>query len=274
MPNAKHIDISKLGKPKFMIIGAPGSGKTSQICTLPGRTFAYLFDPAALRTLAGQDIDYEEYIPTMLDLSASSLSKGKKDPTTSKIVDAADIYIKWEIDFDKKVEEGFFTDYDNIVIDSFTTFSDVVMDRILKLNGRAGQFPQQDDWAAQMNTIKNVVRTLTGQQNMVLICTAHDQVKQDGDTKRIINQIMLTGQLRTKLPLLFSDIYHLECKSTEKIISYVAQTRPDRMNPSVRCSFRDLDMFHDITIQDWKNPQNYGLGKLLSDHGIVATSAS
>ena len=270
MPNAKDLDLTKLGKPKFLLVGSTGSGKTSQILTLPGKTFAYLFDPSSLSTLRGFDIEYEMFVPEVVNLAAHSLTKDKGDQKT-QIAGAHEVYKKWESDYEEKAKKGFFTNIDNILFDSFTTFADIVMDRILYINNRAGRWPQQDDWTAQMSTIRNVVRTLTGQQGMVLVCTAHDQIRQDEVTTRILNQIMLTGQLRAKLPLLFSDIWHMSCDSKKDVIKYTAQTRPDFMNPTVRCSFQDLDMFHDVTIGDWKNPQNFGIGKLLKNRGYYAT---
>ena len=260
MPNAKDATVEDVGKPKILLFGPSGSGKTSQIITLPGKTFAYLFDPSALSTLKGHDIDYEEFTPTKMNRQAVSLSKGKSDPKTT--VGAGDVYNLWAKDADDKEKAGFFDLYDNIAFDSFTTFSDIVMDRILKLNGREGQFPQQDDWGGQMQTITNVVRSFIG-YNKTLLFIAHDEFKQDEATSRMQNVILLTGRLRIKLPLLFSEMLHTECVSTAGEIKYQVQTRPDRMNPAIRTSFKGLDMFHDVTIKDWKNPKGFGLGKLL-----------
>lgn len=260
MPNAKDATENEVGKPKFLLVGSPGSGKTTQLATLPGKTFTYFFDPSALASIRGFDIEYEEFVPTKLNLGALSLAKGKGDPKTK--ADAPDVYVAWEKDFEKKLDSGFFDDYDNIGFDSFTTFSDIVMDRILYINGRPGQWPQQDDWGAQMETIRNVVRTLVA-LNKVLLFTAHDEFKQDEVSSRMQNVILLTGKLRTKIPLLFSDIFHMECASNAKGFKYQAQTRPDRMNPAVRCTFRGLEMYEDMTVQDWNNPTAYGIGRLL-----------
>lgn len=265
MPNAKDVDKTTIGRPKFLLVGGPGSGKTTQALTLYGKTFAYLFDPSALTSLQGADIEYEMFVPESVSMAAHALKKGVGDPTTKS--DAADIYLAWEKDFEKKLKEGFFEDIDNILFDSLTTFADIVMDRILRLNNREGRWPQQDDWTAQMSTLRNVFRTLTGQPGKILIATAHDQLKQDEITTRMINQIMVTGQLRVKLPLLFSDIWHMECSSTKEKHKFVAQTRPDRLNPSVRSSFRDLEFYHDVTIEDWNNPQGFGIGRLLKSRG-------
>jgi len=267
MANAKDITNAGLGKPKFLLVGSSGSGKTTQALTLPGKTFIYCFDPSVLSAIQGFDVEYELFVPHVVNLGAQSLSKDKGDVRTAS-ADAHEVYVKWERDYEQREKDGYWKSIDNIVFDSATTFADIVMDRILHLNGRGGRWPQQDDWTAQMSTIRNVFRTLTGQMGKVLICTAHDQLKQDEVTTRMTNQIILTGQLRAKLPLLFSDIWKLSCESTRDKVKYVAQTRPDFLNPTVRSSFRDLDMFYDITVGDWKNPTNYGIGKLLRDRGF------
>jgi hypothetical protein len=265
VPNAKTIDVNDIGKPKFLLVGQGGAGKTAQMLTLPGRTFAYLFDPSALSTLKGHDIEYEMFLPGKVNMAAQSLTKAKGDKSSAKKSEAGDVYVAWEKDFETKLQTGYFNTIDNICFDSFTTFSDVVMDRILEINGRPGHFPQQDDWTAQMSTIMNVVRTCAS-LNKVLVFTAHDEFKQDETTSRMQNVLMLTGKLKVKVPLVFSDIWHMECKATATELKYVAQTRPDRMNPNVRCSFRDLDMHHDVTIKDWKRPKESGIGRILKDH--------
>ena len=67
-----------IGKPSFLLLGPTGSGKTSQILTLPGKTFCYLFDPSSLATLKGHDIEYELFLPKKVSTAAISLSKGNE----------------------------------------------------------------------------------------------------------------------------------------------------------------------------------------------------
>jgi hypothetical protein len=272
MPNAKDItSASQTGMPKFLLTGSPGSGKTTQALTLPGRTFAYLFDPSSLSSLRGHDIDYEMFVPSVVSLAVRSLKKDVGDPIKRTIIDADKIYTAWEKDFEDKISSKYFekNDITNMLFDSFTTFGDIVMDRVQAINGRTGQWPQQDDWTAQMNTIRNVVRTITGQMNLTLVCTGHERTLQDELTKRIINEVMLTGQLKAKLPLLFSDIWHMEVSMKDGKPRYTAQTIPDKLNPTCRTSFRGLEQFVDVTIENWKTPTVYGIGKLMKAHGLV-----
>lgn len=258
MPNAKD---AGQGAHRFLVLGDTGSGKTSQFLTLPGKKFAYLFDPNALLSLRGNDVDYEEYLPDRLNVSAGSLSKGKGDRTTNY---QSDLYVQWERSFNEKLEAGFFDQYDAISMDSATTFLDVIMDRVLTINGRSGQWPQQDDYGPVMVAFTNVCRALTGLGKIVYM-TGHLEVKQEELTKRIFRRPMMTGRLTTKIPLLFSDVLIAEAENDgQGKVTYKMQTVPDRITTCVRTAIKGLEPFEDVTI-DWsKPPEGQGLGGVLN----------
>lgn len=259
MPNA--LEARSIAKHRFLVLGDTGTGKTSQFLTLPGKKFIYLFDPNAILSMQGYDITYEEFLPDTLNMSAGSLSKGKGDKTTNH---QNQMYVEWEKDFDERMKDGFFDDIDVIGLDSATTFQDLIMDRILTINGRAGQWPQQDDYGPQMQVFTSVMRTLNSLGKTIYV-TGHMETKQDEATKRILKQPMMTGRLKTKIPLLFSDIF---CTMTENDgqgnISYKIQTVPDRMTSTIRTSLKGLDPFENVTI-DWsKDVIGQGIGGLLA----------
>lgn len=258
MANAKNAH--ETSTRKFLLLGDTGSGKTTQLLTLPGRKFAYLFDPNAILSLQGHDVEYEEFLPDRLNLSVKSLKKDVGDKTTNF---KNDLYVNWEKDFNDRVEKGFFNNFDVIAFDSCTTFLDLVMDRVLTINGRAGQWPQQDDYGPQMLAFTNVCRTLMS-LNKVIFMTGHLEVKKDELVQRIFRQPMLTGRLKTKIPLLFSDILITEVENDGRgNIKHRLQTAPDRMTTSVRCTMKGVQPFEDVTI-DWNKPiEGQGLGGLM-----------
>lgn len=272
MANAKNVNLKELGH-NILLLGYTGSGKTAQILTLPGKTFCYLFDPSALHTLAGHDVEYEMFVASQLNLAAQSLSKGQSDQRSKK-VDQHEIYYDFAKDLEERVEKEWFKEngINNVVLDSFTTFSDAVMDRVMHLNGRVGQNPQQDDYAAQMVTIKSVVRELVG-QDVRIVCTGHVTFEKDEESGKMLNIIRLTGQLRTTIPLLFSDILVCDVERVGDQSKYVILTQKDRFNPQIRCTIRDkagktLNPKIDVTIPNelWDDPRGKaGLGKLLSE---------
>jgi len=261
MPNA--LDVKGIPPHKFLVLGITGTGKTAQFLTLPGKKFCYLFDPNAILTLKGYDVDYEEFYPQDISLDVQSLSKDRGgDSVTGK--SRSNVYLEWEKDFDKKLSEGFFEDYDVIGLDSGTTLLDLIMDRILAINGRPGAWPQQDDYGPQMVTFTNIMRTLSS-MNKIVYVTGHLELDKDDLSQQIYRMPVMTGKLKAKIPLLFSDIFATECVNDGKgNVSYQIQTVSDRRTPTIRCSIKGLDPYEDVTI-DWsKPPEGQGLGGILN----------
>lgn len=267
MPNAR--DAATETRHRILVLGDTGSGKTTQFRTLPGKKFAYLFDPNALLSLQGSDIEYQEFLPDVMPMSVRSLkhaegakeAKGDRSPVTS-----SDLYLQWETDFNKRLKDGFFDAFDWIAFDSATTLLDLIMDRVLTINGRFGQWPLQDDYGPQMITFMNICRTITGLGKNVYM-TGHLDLRQDELTKRVFRRPMMTGRLVSKVPLLFSDVLVLEAENDGKgSVIYKIQTVPDRMTTNVRTSIRGLDPFETATI-DWDKPiEGQGLGGILNWH--------
>ena len=271
MKNAK--DVKQTATHKFLMLGPTGSGKTTQFLTLPGKKFAYLFDPNAKLSLRGHDVDYEEFLPSDVSLHAVSLTKGKGDPAAPGA--ASGVYLDWEKDYQKKRDSGFFLDYKWLMVDSATTFLDIVMDRILTINGRPGQWPNQDDYGPQMLTFTKIVRELTA-NNIGLYFTGHLQMDQNPASKMWVAQPLMTGRLREKIPLLFSDIFVTEAYGDAALgsVSYNMRTAPDRTYQTVRSSFKGwdhakkevigLDLIEDVTLNFHEPLEMQGLGKILT----------
>lgn len=271
MQNAR--DLKGVNHLSFLFVGGPGSGKTSLYWTLPGRGFIYIFDPNSLASLEGMDVDYEIFSPDLLDINVHPLSSKK---SADKIVKAGEpkAYVKFEEKLDEHLDSGFLEKYDWIGMDSFTTFSDAVMDRVSWMNERFGKQPEQADWSAQMMVIQGVARSIT-HRNKMFIATAHEEYKQDEKTKIILAQPWLTGRLKIRLPLLFSNIYR--CVSDNG--QYFIQTSPYGMHKYMRSSLKGLDGELEVTIpvdpktRRFVDPQSHGIGKLMRDTGYLPSEA-
>src|SRR6185437_6635319 len=266
MSNAKDAHRNAESPDRFLLMGTTGAGKTSQILTLPGKKFAYIFDPNCLASLEGYDIDYEEFLvdATDVDLAVKTLKgSGPQDVSSRRIEPKT--YLNWEKHFESRIDSGFFDQYDWICFDSFTMFLELVMDRLLYLNGRTGKQPEQADWAAQVNTVGNVFRVFSARKTGIL-CNGHLDERQDELTKRIFFRPMMTGRLRVRIPLLFNHV--LVCHSDQG--EYSVQTQADKLYPTIRTAFKNLDMYEDVTIRDFNRPTDYGLGALLKKAGRAA----
>lgn len=271
MPNAKDMTIATL--PRILILGDSGCGKTTQFLTFPGKKFSYIFDPNAALSMRGHDVDYEEFFPEDIYMGLTSLKKETKDRHKAPAhygKRGAEVYQAWEKDAEKKLDEGFFDNYDAICLDSFTTLADLVMDGILAINGRAGQFPEQDDWPAQMTTLTNIIRRFVG-LGKTLYVTGHNELKQDAVTHKIVRQPVMTGRLKVKLPLLFSEVLQAEVNADQSgNVKYLLQTRPDRQNSLVRTAMRGVEYKEDVSLDFSQPVEGQGLAEVLRRGGVIS----
>ncbi len=263
MPNAQEIKTPHSWL--VFALGYTGSGKTTNALTFPGKKFAYLFDPNAIRTMRGHDVDYEEFLPDIQGFAVKSLKKkeGKAIGDKAKSQLGSEVYRHWEEHYEDGLEHGFFDQYDTIIFDSCTTFLDIIMDRVLTINGRPGQWPNQDDYGPQMVTFTNIVRSACS-LGKNLYFTGHVEIMKDEISNRVFQTPILTGKLKAKIPLLFSEILFFEAQAdTKGQVEYTVQTKPDRLMPLIRTTLRGLDYKEGVTIDFSKPLQEQGLHKLI-----------
>lgn len=266
--NTKESAAENEANRQILVCGEIGSGKTSLFATLPGKKFMYMFDPngrAALEALEA-DVEVAEFIPeqTDLDISVKTLKKdvfdrssldkkkGKKlEPKT---------FIEWEADFQERMSDGFFNQFAWIGLDSHTTLSEMVMDRVQYLNGRLGKHPEQADYTAEMSTMRNIYRSLGSLTGTYV--TAHMEMTKDPVTSKIGGQIMMTGKNRIRVPLRFSDILGLAFDKDEKGEPiWILKSVPDKQHPIVRTPLFSLKPIEDVTLDLKKPLEEQGLGQ-------------
>lgn len=260
--NAKQ---HKTNRPlKILCVGPGGQGKTALATTIPGKKFAYIFDQTALPTIDGTDIDYKVFLSDDIPTSALPLAaKPVHAPNREKRFEPT-TYIDFEGDIQARLAANFFDDYDCLIIDSFTMLADLIMDYILFLNGRPGQWPNVADWTASINTLSNIFRKLTG-LGIPIYCTAHTDYEKDESSGRMVNQLQMSARLRSRIPMMFSDIWLAQASLDAGGKSvFSVQTASDRINPFLRNSFRGkIESIVDVTIRNWDQPENSGIGKIL-----------
>ena len=266
MPNAKD---AKSGAKLFMLWGQTGTGKTTQFLTLPGRKFAYLFDPAALESLRGADIEYAEFIGDEVNLNPTSMGKAEsKGIKTTPVVpvEKPTKYDEWLKDFTERLASNYFDDFDTILFDSLTTFGTLVMNRQIWINDRRGNVAHQDDYLPQMGTVHGAMQKLIGKMRSAgktVLVTGHEQVKENAMGIAQVT-LLVTGSLREQIPLLFSDVY--QCVADDG--KFFIKTMKTIRMPAIRSSFREITSKRlgqvDVTIENWNHPEQYGLGALMA----------
>ncbi|KKK84684.1 hypothetical protein LCGC14_2780850 [marine sediment metagenome] len=252
----------------WLSVGTTGAGKTTLFTTIPGRKFLYVFDPNSPNTIRGQDIEYETFFPDGLPLTVMPLAETSQDKTFNPALEPR-VYPEWEADFEYRLESGFFDDFDVIGFDSITTFSDLVMDRILYMNKRPGRWPTEGDWTGAIATMKNVFRRITAIEEKILYCAGHVEQVKDRKTGAINWQLAMSAHLRVLIPLLFTEVWLCACEKDETGYFYTAQTKPDRDHPFLRSTLRGILPYEDVTLKDFNHPEEDGMGRILKEYGAT-----
>ena len=271
MPSAADIENAKT---RWLAVGGGGTGKTSLFCTIPGKKkFLYAFDPGTKNTIAGQEgIEYEEFLPTTLvkkviPLKSESDSKRGSVGATEILQTVRQFnpatYTEWEEHFEDNKASGYFDQFDVIGMDSITTFADLVMDQVLHLNGRPGKWPEESDWTASLNAVGNVFREFASLNHAHLFTSVHIELYEDRKTHRVFQRMTMSQRLRTRIPLLFSEVILCQANEDEEGHYYSVQTKSSTEYPFLRTSLRGLDLHEDVTIKDWSRPEESGIGYLL-----------
>lgn len=255
------------GVQKLLVVGATGSGKTAQIWTLPGRKFAYIFDPAAMASLKGcPNLDVVRFMPdyTELDATLKGFNKGSRDDVPSSAREPV-VYKRWVDDLNDRSDSGFFKQYDWLCFDSLTFLVQAMMDRQLYINNRYGGLTDMSDYRVTGNKVSTLFRTITAQP-ISLYCTGHIDTYQDEDTKRVVTQLRLPGSARGLLPLMFSNIWKAYSKNSAE---FFLRTYPEERGfQDIRTTLKGLKDDEPVTIADWRTPERYGIGALLTKAGF------
>ena len=255
---------------KILVVGPIGSGKSTQLRTLPGRKFVYFFDPNGKRAIKGANIDYIEIVPdpSEVDWTIKGFNKNSISDSPKKVKEPL-VYRRWEDDINRRYDAGFFEQYDWLAIDSISLLVRAVMNRILFLNKRYGDVEDLSDYRVAGNKLAEIFVPITSLKNLNLYCTGHIIERQNETTKKVSTELDMPGAARGLLPKMFSHILETRA-SRDDIQQYNLLTRSDpRGFQGLRCAFHNVDPIIDITINDFTKPENFGIGAFLSRNNPI-----
>lgn len=266
--DASEADVSPFHR--IMLVGPTGAGKSAQIWTLPGRKYAYVFDPNTLATVSKcPNLKYVEFLPEFTEMDAT-LKGFNKNPVTGKTY-AGDkpakakeptLYMRWVDHINDFEERKRYQEFDWLIFDSLTFVAKALMDRQLYINARYGDIEELGDYRVVGSKLADVFGTISSLP-INIYSTGHIQTYEDDKTKKIVTQIMLPGKGRTMLPLSHTDTW--EARAGEKAGTYEVKTVPEsRGLQEIRSSMKGLKPVEDVTIKDFSRADQYGIGALIA----------
>lgn len=251
---------------RWMLVGPPGSGKTELYCTLPGNTLVYCFDPNAAETLRGhKHVKAYQVPPERRPFSLTTLRGASRNYVSQFDANYEPAqYSAWEETFQRHHDDGVFDLFDNIGIDSLTSMQYSLMAMVLFLNNRSARMPEQDDYGPVIHTFTMIWQSLTELAGKNIFCTAHEEFVKDDKSGVVSYMPLLYGKMRSRLPILFTDIVRTEVDDGRFLMHLLSDSRHRYGRSSIRGVTPDIDWT--IEPEDWgkTDVQSIGLGGLLS----------
>jgi len=203
MPSAKDVTVDTEFL-KVMSVGEPGTGKSVFAGTFP--TPGYIFDFSnGIVGYRGLDFDYDQFPlgPAGWVQFEKTLMQVRKDVAEGK--------------------------YKTVIVDDLSGMTDLAMERSLQLdpkrNPAGGPL-----WNVHFQMVKNLIegrlrQILDMKANIVFI--AHLNVIRDEESGNVIGvEPMLTGQLSTKIPAYFDEVYYHSVRKEGGETKWFVQTVP------------------------------------------------
>lgn len=245
-------DIDPIGRSEILLYGPPGSAKTVTASTLPP-PFRWLDADKGTKSLRwavksgvsaikDMDKDIKIFRPSE-DMEGQYPSRARGTvPAFDKMTDKLDWWFGGDVN-----------NWNTLVIDSFTEINEWALNKGLYLNSTLPNLQRPLSTSEKVNLIAKV-RILTGQQdyksamglcdgfitevrikcaehnkNLVVICHewAEEREKEDG-TQEIVRYLpLLIGQLRTRLPKSFDDVWYCRLDSNTTPVKATVQLLGD-----------------------------------------------
>jgi len=199
---------------RLILLGEYGSGKTCAIRTCRSPILIDSFDPSGTESaLLTPDIESHRIL---------RMTKFEKEQP-----DNPKVFQEYQSHFTRLKASGIFNKIGTYCIDSLTTLGDAVMYKVMVNTGLSAlDVPEQRHYLKQQLYLINIVKNWTTLPCDV-VATGHLLPEKDEKRGRIVYNMMITGKLTVKVPLLFQEIYIMHATRVQGGMEYKFQTSSD-----------------------------------------------
>lgn len=235
---------TKSPRVRVLTYGDSGVGKTCLGATFPGPIKLLDFDGKANSIISFlgkghpklKDIDVEDLRPTMAG-----------NPIEAFQVILGDLI---------KQQQAGKIEFETLIIDSLTTFSDAALKHIVKSNPaikrptyKQGAQPCQADYGILRREFKRLIPGILSLDCNVL-CLGHIKMEKDDTTGAIVNNVMLDGSFGQELPIYFEEVYVAMKKGDRR---YLMTQNDGRYKCRTQRGLpKEIDMSYDAIIKEYK----------------------
>lgn len=231
----------------YLLYGGIGVGKTffARTCATP--LVVDCFDPGGYQSLlqAGKDSTNPALV---LGKNLMVFDFSNENPS------APEMYLEWVESMSNRISKGFFNHVGTYMLDSITTFSSAIMNRVLMMNQKIHDpraTIEKGEYGPAQNFMMSALRIILNLPCHVIV-TAHETIDKDELRGSIVTRTpALIGKQRTAVPLLFSEIYRVTAEvSDSKGFKSILQTAPCMQNQArTRIGGGIYDVFEEGTMR-------------------------
>lgn len=176
----------------LLLLGESGSGKTFLSRTARAPVHVDSFDPGGTKGLLPEIKEGRIIVDTRFECD---------DPMNPKAFEL------WKKTMQHRIRIGYFDYIGTYILDSATTWSDAIMNQILKAAGIPGKAPRfTHDYGPQKIEIRNWLQTLLNLP-CDFILTGHLEGQKDEVQGNVKYRFLTTGKGDVTIPLLFDEIW-------------------------------------------------------------------
>ena len=187
-----------------LFLGNSGTGKTYSLRTARKPVLLHSFDPGGSKPLRDEIAKGEIVVDTRFEIEE------RRTPTA---------YNQWTQEFGRLRAGGVFEQIGTYALDSLTLFSDAVTHELLKRMGKPGGQLFKQDWGVFLVEMLEVIARILNIPCDVII-TGHLSYSQDEATGKTMAGVLIGGQSKERVPILFDECYITQAKEVSKGIEY------------------------------------------------------